>query len=68
MAAVTQGDLDKLDRAIALGVQTVTYQSGTVSYRSMDDMLKARAHIAGLLGSSTAKASMTSLAEFHRDC
>jgi hypothetical protein len=29
-------------------------------------MLKARAHIAGLLGSGTAKTSMTSLAEFHR--
>ena len=67
MAAVTQSDLDKLDRAIALGVKSVTYTSGTVVYQDLDAMLKARAHIAGLLGVATAT-SMTSLAQFHRDC
>jgi hypothetical protein len=66
MASVTQADLDKLDKAIALGVLRVTYTSGTVEYQSIDAMLKARAHIADLLGSGTAKASMTSLVEFHR--
>jgi hypothetical protein len=62
--ALSQTDLDKLDKAIASGVRRVTYSSGTVEYQSLDDMMKARSFIAAQLGSTPA--SMTSLAEFHR--
>lgn len=67
MATVTQADLDKLDKAIASGVRRVTYTSGTVEYQSLDDMMKARAHIAALLGAGSARQGMSSLAVFCRD-
>lgn len=62
---LTQADLDKLDRAIALGVLRVTYSSGTVEYQSLDNMLKARSFIAAQLGLDGAT-GMTSLAIFER--
>jgi hypothetical protein len=43
MPALTQQDVDKLKRAIASGIRTVQYASGTVTYQSIDDMLKALA-------------------------
>lgn len=42
--AWTQNDIDALKKAIASGVDTVTYAgppARSVRYRSMDDMLKA---------------------------
>ena len=63
--ALTQSDLDKLDKAIALGVRRVTYSSGTVEYQSLDDMMKARAFIANQLGQDAAT-GMSTLAEFCR--
>lgn len=62
--SLTQADLDKLDKAIAAGVRRVTYSSGTVEYQSLDDMMKARAFIAGEI--AVDGAGMTSLAIFHR--
>jgi hypothetical protein len=44
--AWTQGDVDKLDVAIASGVQSVTFDGPprrTVTYQTTSDMLKARA-------------------------
>lgn len=64
---ICQADLDKLDKAIVLGVQRVTYTSGTVEYRNMDDMMKARAHAAALLGVGDTKQGMSSLVVFCRD-
>lgn len=64
---LTQTDLDKLDKAIALGVLRVTYSSGTVEYQSIDAMLKARAFVAGQLQASN-PAPMTALAVFDRGC
>lgn len=40
--AWTQADIDALDVAIKQGVQTVSYADRTVTYRSLDDMLRLR--------------------------
>lgn len=40
--AWTQSDLDALDSAIGQGVRTATYQSGSVTYHSLDDMIRLR--------------------------
>jgi hypothetical protein len=63
---LTTADLNKLDKAIALGVLRVTYSSGTVEYQSIDAMMKARAFVAGQLASSASKPSLSTLAVFHR--
>lgn len=48
--AFTQADLDRLDRAIASGVQRVRYSDGSdITYRSLDEMERARARIAAQL-------------------
>jgi roadblock/LC7 domain-containing protein len=43
--AYTSADLDKLDRAIAGGVLEWQHAGRRIRYQSMDDMLKARAHV-----------------------
>lgn len=48
----TQAQIDALDAAIATGILTVTFNSRTVTYQSISDLLKARALIAGRLGSN----------------
>lgn len=40
--AWTQSDLDKLNAAIARGVRRVAYQTGSIEYNSLDDMLRLR--------------------------
>lgn len=40
--AVTQADIDNLTRAIASGQRQVTIGSESVTYRSIDDLIKAR--------------------------
>jgi hypothetical protein len=47
--AFTQRDIDELDEAIAAGEKTVKVNGREVEYRSIDEMLKARRHIAGLV-------------------
>ncbi len=65
--ALTQADLDKLDKAIVLGVKRVTYSTGTVEYQTVDDMMKARDFAAAqIAGATSGGAPMTSHAEFHR--
>lgn len=41
--AFTQAQIDALDAAIAANVLTVEYDGERVTYRSMDELLKARA-------------------------
>jgi hypothetical protein len=41
--AWSQADIDALDTAIKSGVTRVRFQNRDVTYRSMDDLLKARA-------------------------
>jgi hypothetical protein len=38
----TQTDLDRLEAAIAKGVRSVTYQSGSVTYASTAEMFQIR--------------------------
>lgn len=45
----TQADLDNLDQMIASGVLSTLYDGKKIEYRSMDDLLRARAHLAGQL-------------------
>lgn len=47
--AYTQDDLDRIDDAIAKGVRRVTYKDRTIEYASIDDLRKARDHIASKL-------------------
>lgn len=49
-----RADLDNIDAAIARGEFEVRYGERTVKYRSVDEMLKARAHIAGLIAADAA--------------
>jgi hypothetical protein len=44
--AYTQADLDALDRAIASSQLEVEYGDRRVKYRSMDELLSARQHVA----------------------
>ena len=50
----TQADLDKLDRAIADGgiMQSITFADQTYTFRSLDEMLRLRAVIAGALSAA----------------
>ena len=46
----TQTHLDNLDEAIANGHLSVKYADKEVKYRSLDEMMRIRAHIAKALG------------------
>ena len=48
--AWTQSDLDKLEKAIALGVRRVEYSDKKVEYNSLKDMMMARDLIRKELG------------------
>ncbi|MCF1458769.1 MAG: hypothetical protein LPH21_14825 [Shewanella sp.] len=47
--ALSKEDLDELDLAIASGELTVKVDGREVTYRSIDDLMKARRHVAGVL-------------------
>ena len=51
--AFTQTDLDNLDAAIASGHRVVHAEGRRVEYGSIDDMLRARAHIAGQIAAAS---------------
>lgn len=51
--ALTQSDLDALDVAIAASELEVQLEGRRVKYRSTDELLKARAHVAEVVNSST---------------
>jgi hypothetical protein len=51
--AFTQTDLDNLDAAIASGHRVVHAEGRRVEYGSVDDMLRARAHIAGQIAAAS---------------
>ena len=48
-----QADLDALEAAIASGELTVQYQDRRVTYRSIDELMQARAVLRDTLGVST---------------
>jgi hypothetical protein len=47
--ALTQTDLDNIDTAIAASELEVEVDGRRVKYRSMNELLKARTHVAGVL-------------------
>ena len=51
--ALTQTDLDALDSAIASSELEVRLEGRSVTYRSTEDLLKARAHVAAVLAAGT---------------
>jgi hypothetical protein len=70
--ALTAADLGVLDRAIATGVLVVRAADGSaVTYRSMEDLLRARALIAAAAAGPTADPTTrpggVSYAEWARD-
>ena len=50
--ALTQTDLDNLDTAIATGELRVESQGRSITYRSVEELLKARAHVSAALAAS----------------
>lgn len=50
--AITQDDLDKLDKAIVSGVMTVEYADHRVTYQTISEMLKAKSIMEGQLAAS----------------
>lgn len=64
--ALTQTDIDKLERAIARGVTRVDYANGSVTYASIDDMLKALAYMKNAVANASDKAVASTLAVFDR--
>jgi hypothetical protein len=65
--AYTSADLDSLDRAISSGVLTVRYAGKERTFRSVDELIKARAHIAAQLSGATSGRIRHSLARFDDD-
>jgi hypothetical protein len=63
--AITQSDIDNLDMAIAQSELTVEVNGRRITYRSMDELLKARAHLAGLLVTQTNEGSSTRRGTYH---
>jgi hypothetical protein len=55
--AYTQADLDALDRAITSSTLEVQYADRRVRYRTMDELLSARRHVAEQLSSVQGRTS-----------
>lgn len=55
--ALSQSDLDELDLAIASAELSVEIDGKKVTYRSIDDLKKARRHVADVLAKSTGRKS-----------
>lgn len=51
--ALTQTDIDALDKAIAGAELTVAVDGKSVTYRSISELKRAREHIAGVIKTST---------------
>ncbi len=68
MSALEQTDINKLKKAIARGVLRVEYANESVTYQSVDQMLKALAFAeAEFAGSSAVSRVPSTLAVFGRD-
>lgn len=62
--AFTQDDLDRLDRAVASGELQVRIQDRMVTYRSLDELLRARRAVRQAL---SGRRSSHALADFSSD-
>lgn len=52
--ALSSTDLDKLDAAIAQGALTVEFNGRRMTYRSVDELLAARSHVAAQIAAAAA--------------
>lgn len=68
--ALTQSDLDSLDLAIASSELEVRLEGRLVKYRSTDELIKARAYVAGLINAGTRQQRVSYRYNFktQRDC
>lgn len=57
--AFSQTDLDNLNAAIATGELTVEFGGRRVTYRSIDDLIRARSLVAGELAGQSAAQGAT---------
>lgn len=64
--ALTQSDIDKLEKAIARGLLRVEYSSGSVTFQSTADMLKALAYAKDAIAAAGDKQTPSTLAVFDR--
>lgn len=55
--AYTQTDLDALDAAIARSELSVQFGDRRIQYRSMDELLQARKHVAAQIASASGRKS-----------
>ncbi len=55
--AYTQADLDRLDQAIASGTLTLKLNGKEITYRSMSELMQARAFVASEIRNSSGGAT-----------
>lgn len=55
--AYTQAQLDAIDEAIISGATSVSYEGKSVTYRSLDDMMRVRALMRQELGLNAGKST-----------
>jgi hypothetical protein len=55
--AFTQSDLDAINAAIASGSLSVSFSDRTITYRSINSLIKAKSHIAAELAASSGSTS-----------
>lgn len=64
--ALTQTDVDRLEKAIARGVLKVDYDGHSVTYQSVPDMMKALAFAKDQIASASGKRPPSTFAVFDR--
>lgn len=64
--SLTQADVAALEKAIARGVKTVQYANQSVTYQSMDEMMRALDYAKNAIAPASAKQSPSTLAVFSR--
>ena len=64
--ALSQSDLDALDRAIATGELEVEYDGMRRRYRSINELIAARAHVSSVLSGAGVAASASRPAVVYR--
>lgn len=62
--ALTSADLAALDAAIASATLEVEYKDRRVRYRSMSELMDARAHVASVLAAQSAPGAGLRIAKF----
>jgi len=65
--AWTQSQLDALDVAISKGTRTVSYGDKTVTYHTLDEMLKLRAQMMAEIAAAAGMVGRFSRVSFNRD-